>query len=57
MHPLKFLHTVVNYANPIYKIAATAVMCYSLYHKFKFQRAENERNKRNEYRQRGDHPP
>lgn len=43
MAPLKLLLGVASFANPIYKIAVSAVMFYSLYHRHKQFKAEHER--------------
>lgn len=43
MTPLKLIHGLATIANPIYKIAFSAVMLYSLYHRHKQFKAENER--------------
>ena len=55
MAPLKILHGLASFANPIYKIAVSAVMFYTLYHRHQQFKAENERlNHIN--RQRRDYP-
>ena len=43
MAPLKILHGLASFANPIYKIAVSAVMFYALYHRHQQFKAENER--------------
>lgn len=50
MHPLKFIHGLASLANPIYKIAASAVMLYSLYHRHKQHKASNDRPSKNDDR-------
>ena len=54
MTPLKVLIGIASFANPIYKIAFSAVMLYSLYHKHQQFKAENERFNSN--RQRSNDP-
>jgi hypothetical protein len=43
MAPLKLLIGIASFANPLYKIAFSAVMFYSLYHRHQQFKAENER--------------
>lgn len=45
MSPLRLLMGVANFANPVYKIAVSAVMFYTLYHRHKQFKAENDRRK------------
>lgn len=43
MGPLKLLHGLASFASPLYKIAVSAVMFYTLYHRHQQFKAENER--------------
>jgi hypothetical protein len=57
MPPTTLLFRIAALANPIYKIAVSTVLLYSLYHKHKLFKAENEQRRKHLSRQRDDPPP
>lgn len=57
MTPTSIIFRVAALANPIYKIAVSTVLLYSLYHKHKLFKAENEQRRKHLSRQREPPPP
>lgn len=57
MTPATLIFRIAALANPIYKIAVSAVLMYSLYHRHKLFKEENEQRRKHLSRQRDSPPP
>lgn len=57
MTPTTLIFRIAALANPIYKIAVSAVLMYSLYHRHKLFKEENEQRRKHLSRQRDSPPP